>query len=117
MSKQLNAYYIVTVPGSLRNHPEVEAAIAAAVKEFGGCTETSAFGSWYGGEKLVSEPVHRLQFNRADGVSCNELKGKEQYLMTLVNIMLDLGEIEVFVERYSDGEYAAESLDCHQSFQ
>lgn len=114
MSKQLNAYYIVTAPGSLRNHPEVEAAITAAVKEFGGCTETSAFGSWYDGEKLVSEPVNRLQFNRDDGVSWHEFQGKEKALMSLVNIMLDLGEIEVFVERYYYGEYTAQCIDCHQ---
>lgn len=116
MSKQLNAYYIVTVPGSLRNHPEVEAAIVAAVKEFGGCTETSAFGSWYDGEKLVSEPVHRLQFNRADGVSWNAFQGNEKALLSLVNIMLDLGEIEVFLERYHYGEYTAQCIGRHQSF-
>lgn len=116
MSKQLNAYYIVTVPGSLRNHPEVEAAIAAAVKEFGGCTETSAFGSWYDGEKLVSEPVHRLQFNRGDDLELRDVRDKEQTLMTLVNTLLDLGEIEVFMECYHSGKYDAWSIDCHQSF-
>lgn len=116
MSKQLSAYYIVTVPGSLRNHPDVEAAITAAVKEFGGCTETSAFGSWYDGEKLMAEPIHRLQFNLSYGIELQDVRDKEQSLMTLVNTLLDLGEIEVFVERYRDGEYAAWSLDCHQSF-
>ena len=116
MSKQLNAYYIITVPASLSNHPDVVVAITAAIKEFGGCTETSAFGSWYDGEKLVSEPVHRLQFNREGGIAMQDIQRKEQTLMTLVNTLLDLGEIEVFVERYHHGEYAAQSIDCHQSF-